>query len=159
MRTWSLLFAAVLVSSCNGGRLSPTALDRVSENTSTLRLETRAHGDRIVAMTSMDQIPHEEDDHLKLAARIMGDMHHDMEGMDGMHGYCGDAAGPMHDLMDGVELECEEHHAAMTGAADLPASHLEEMRHQKAMEDRLDAIDSMRETLADHDCGMGNMHD
>lgn len=159
MRTWSLLLAAILAASCSGGGGSSSALERIGEETSALRLQTHAHGDRIAAMTSMEQIPPEENDHEMMAGELTGDMHHEMEGMDGMQGFCGDSAGPMHDLMEEIEYECEAHHAAMTGAADMPAAHLEEQRHQNAMNDHLDDIDTMRDAMAEAGCGMGNMHD
>lgn len=157
MRTWNLLFAAVLAASCSGSD-GMNRLERIEEHSSALRIETHAHGDRIAAMTSMELIPPEEADHEMMAGEATGDMHHDMEGMDGMNGWCGDAAGPMHDLMEDIEYECEVHHAAMTGAVDMPAAHLEEMRHQNAMDDHLDDIDAMRDAMAEEGCGMG-MHD
>ena len=165
MRTWNLLLAVVFAASCSGGNDSADPLQDLSKHASTLRLETIAHGERIAGMTSPDQIPGEESDHHQMAGHLAGDMHHDMEHMEqmgGMGGFCGDAAGPMHDLMDDVEYECELHFAEMHGAADMPAAHLEEMRHQNAMGDRLDEIEAMHDAMAEEGCGGGgggNMHD
>jgi hypothetical protein len=131
---------AVVVSACGGHDASmmsnyPQDLGR---HLDALQTGQSAHFSEIVAAGDLDSVMRAEDDHwqrmndhINQMGTMMGQM---MSCVDGRGARCDTApfAGTMHDL----RTDCDDHRAAMHGAATLDAARTEESHHEDVMRDR-----------------------
>lgn len=151
---WLLLVVALFALSCNSNGNGAGPGDRASE----LLEATRAHGERIAAMSDMSGIPAEEAAHAKEMDAMMGSLQHDL---DRMNGACSEEVEHMEEWMKDTASECFHHNVDMLAAGSMDEAHDEEARHQARMAEMAFGMDDVEEHMMEH-CmdgtgGMGGM--
>ncbi len=166
MRTLITFLSVLTLSACagpDGGSGMSGRLEDMERHIAALRADTETHGARVGAVSDIAALPPEEEVHRGETGQHVGAMNVDM----GQMGMCMDGAGQppdttgMHDALEDLEDECDFHHAMMGSAGDLTMAGSEEARHQQAMDQMIDGMETMRDQMmgesGDFDCSGGMM--
>lgn len=150
-----LLCATSLLGACNSsgaGVLASTSLDDLHDHIGQLQDAMETHSADVQTAKSLAGVVDMENKHAAEAAKLMGDMKADMDGM----AMCADSSGQMagsggmEQMMADAKTECEEHKAAMAAAPDMMAAGTEEARHHGAMSDLLGKMKMAEADMADN---------